>query len=142
MSAAWIAEVLGGESPAGAAYSARLRDLTREGLPAEAVASLARNLGIQRGRLALVLGIPDRTLSRRISSGSKLTREESDRVMRFARVLGTAKETLGSTEKAGRWLQIPNRALGGETPFELLDTDAGVQSVEAVLGRIAYGVYS
>ena len=53
MSAAWIAEVLGGESPAGAAYSARLRDLTREGLPAEAVASLARNLGIRHDVLPI-----------------------------------------------------------------------------------------
>jgi putative toxin-antitoxin system antitoxin component (TIGR02293 family) len=45
-------------------------------------------------------------------------------------------------EKASRWLQTPNRALEGELPFNLLDTDAGVQSVETVLGRIAFGVYS
>jgi len=32
--------------------------------------------------------------------------------------------------------------MGGERPFDRLDTDAGAQSVETVLGRIAYGVFS
>lgn len=144
MTIASIAEVLGGQHTlkARVVSSTKLRDLTRQGLPAEIVASLAQDLGLPRSRLAEVLGIPERTLSRRIASESRLTSEESDRAVRFARVLATAKETLGSLEKAGRWLQMPNRALENEAPFELLDTDAGVQSVETVLGRIAYGVYS
>jgi putative toxin-antitoxin system antitoxin component (TIGR02293 family) len=144
MTVASIAEVLGGQHTlkARVVSSTRLRDLTRQGLPAEIVASLAQDLGLPRVRVAEVLGIPERTLSRRIASGSRLTSEESDRAVRFARVLATAKETLGSMEKAGRWLQMPNRALENEAPFDLLDTDAGVQSVETVLGRIAYGVYS
>ncbi len=144
MTIASIAEVLGGQHTlkARVVSSTKLRDLTRQGLPAEIVASLAQDLGLPRSRLAEVLGIPERTLSRRIASESRLTAEESDRAVRFARVLATAKETLGSLEKAGRWLQMPNRALENEAPFELLDTDAGVQSVETVLGRIAYGVYS
>jgi putative toxin-antitoxin system antitoxin component (TIGR02293 family) len=81
-------------------------------------------------------------LSRRIAVNALLTAEESDRMVRLARVLALAKETLGDMEKAGRWLQTSNRALEGDRPFDRLDTDAGVRSVEQVLGRIAYGVYS
>jgi putative toxin-antitoxin system antitoxin component (TIGR02293 family) len=144
MTIASIAEVLGGRHTlrARVVSSTKLRDLTRQGLPAEIVASLAQDLGLARSHVAGVLGIPERTLSRRIASGSRLTAEESDRVVRFARVLATAKETLGTMDKAARWLQAPNRALENEAPFDLLDTDTGVQSVESVLGRIAYGVYS
>lgn len=144
MTVASIAEALGGQHTlkARVVSSTKLRDMTRQGLPAEIVASLAQDLRLPRSRVAEVLGIPERTLSRRIASGSRLTAEESDRAVRFARVLATAKETLGSMEKAGRWLQMPNRALEDEAPFDLLDTDAGVQSVETILGRIAYGVYS
>jgi putative toxin-antitoxin system antitoxin component (TIGR02293 family) len=103
---------------------------------------LADGLGMQRTRVAGILGISERTLSRRITSNSKLTAEESDRTVRLARVMANAEDTLGTMQKASRWLQTPNRALDGEAPFDLLDTDAGVQSVETVLGRIAYGVYS
>lgn len=144
MTVASIAEALGGQHTlkARVVSATKLRDMTRQGLPAEIVASLAQDLRLPRSRVAEVLGIPERTLSRRIASGSRLTAEESDRAVRFARVLATAKETLGSMEKAGRWLQMPNRALEDEAPFDLLDTDAGVQSVETILGRIAYGVYS
>jgi putative toxin-antitoxin system antitoxin component (TIGR02293 family) len=49
---------------------------------------------------------------------------------------------LGSEEKAARWLHTPNRALGGNLPLELLDTDLGSRQVEEVLGRIEHGVYS
>ena len=36
----------------------------------------------------------------------------------------------------------PNRALGGKIPFDLLDTELGVRSVEQILYAIAYGMYS
>jgi putative toxin-antitoxin system antitoxin component (TIGR02293 family) len=68
--------------------------------------------------------------------------DETDRRSRLAGVAARAAEVLGTTEKADRWLQRPNRALGGRVPLELLDTDAGTQQVAEVLGRIEHGVYS
>jgi putative toxin-antitoxin system antitoxin component (TIGR02293 family) len=62
--------------------------------------------------------------------------------MRMARVVALAKEVLGSDEKASRWMSNPNRALGGKRPFDQLDTEPGVRSVEEVLYGIAYGMYS
>ena len=53
-----------------------------------------------------------------------------------------AIDVLGSDEKACNWLKAPNRALGGEVPFELLDTDVGARQVEAALLRVAYGIFS
>ena len=115
--------------------------LTRRGLPAEVLASLVQDLKIDRKAVARVIGIPERTWIRRATTGTRLTPMESDRAVRFARVLALTIDTLGDTAKATQWLQTKNRALQGHTPFELLDTDAGVQTVETVLGRIAYGVY-
>ena len=122
--------------------SSELVALTREGLPAGILAELALGLNLDRKSVALAVGITERTLSRRLSQHSRLSSEESDRTVRLARILALATETLGDQAKASRWLQTANRVLEGRTPFELLDTDAGVQSVETVLGRIAYGVYS
>lgn len=119
-----------------------LRVITREGLPVGTLPALAEGLAVERNALAKVVGISDRTLSRRLASASKLSAEESDRTMRVARVFAMATDTLGTSEKASRWLQKSNRALDGNTPLELLDTDAGTQEVRTVLMRIEYGLYS
>ena len=76
------------------------------------------------------------------ASPARLTPEQSDVVIRTARILAKAIDTLGDREKAAHWLTAPNRALGGEIPISLLDTSAGEHEVEALLDRIEYGVYS
>jgi len=144
MTVAAIAEVLGGKKALKRKIetSSDLVELTRTGLPVAILTAVAHSLAVHRVTVARLLGISERTLSRRVTINARLTAEESDRMVRLARVLALAKETLGTMDKAGRWLQTPNRALEGERPFDRLDTDAGVRSVEQVLGRIAYGVYS
>ncbi len=144
MTIAAIAEVLGGKKvlKKRVGTPAQLMTLIREGLPADILPSIAAELSMDRSAVAKVVGISGRTLSRRLASRSRLSAEESDRMVRLARVLALANDTLGDRAKASRWLQTPNRVLQGSTPFELLDTDAGVQSVETILGHIAYGIYS
>ena len=144
MSVAEIVAVLGGAKT----FRRRIRttdDLARQvrsGLPASTIALLADTLSLHRTQVAERLSIPPRTLSRRLATQSRLTHEESDRTLRMARVVALAQEILGSSEKASRWINSPNRALAGSRPFDLLDTDVGVRSVEEVLERIAYGIYS
>lgn len=53
-----------------------------------------------------------------------------------------ATEVLGNADKARRWLKSPNRALGGEVPFDLLDTEIGAHQVEEVLVRLNHGLFS
>jgi putative toxin-antitoxin system antitoxin component (TIGR02293 family) len=61
---------------------------------------------------------------------------------RTAQVVQIANETFGDPEKAELWLRRPNRALGGRTPIDLLETESGAEAVEQVLGRLAYGLFS
>jgi putative toxin-antitoxin system antitoxin component (TIGR02293 family) len=144
MQAHVIVAALGGQRVLGKRVknSADLAKLVRRGLPAGAVAALARKLDLGSLRLSRKLGIPQRTLTRRVAQGSRLTVAESDRTMRFARIFAHAVEMIGDEEKAVEWLRTPNRALNGERPVDALDTDPGSRDVEDILGRIAYGVYS
>ena len=103
---------------------------------------LGEKLELKNAVLSKKLGIPQRTLTRRLSQHSRLTAAESDRTVRLARVYATAIDRIGDAEKAAQWLRTPNRALGGSIPIDQLDTDLGAKEVENVLGRIAYGVYS
>jgi putative toxin-antitoxin system antitoxin component (TIGR02293 family) len=144
MTATAIAEVLGGRKILRRTVKKPddLAELVREGLPAASVTVLAERLDIGSTTLSEKLGIPLRTLTRRLSQRSRLTSSESDRMVRLARVFATAVEMIGDETKAVEWLQTPNRALGGQRPIDQLDTDVGAREVEHLLGRIAYGVYS
>jgi putative toxin-antitoxin system antitoxin component (TIGR02293 family) len=139
-----IAEVLGGRRVLGKAIKKAddLAELVRRGIPATSITALADKLDVSNAALSRTLGIPKRTLTRRLSRGARLTSAESDRTVRLARVYANAVEMIGDEGKAVEWLRTPNRALGGERPLDQLDTDLGARTVEDILGRIAYGVYS
>ena len=139
-----VSEVLGGEVILGRAarHGGTMAELVREGLPVKALLKLAERLDMRQGEISEKIGIPQRTLTRRLTQHSRLTAAESDRAVRLAQVYSTAVETLGDPDKAAAWLKTPNRALRGGRPLDQLDTDPGVREVEDILGRIAYGVYS
>jgi putative toxin-antitoxin system antitoxin component (TIGR02293 family) len=113
----------------------------RNGLPASTLASVAKGMALSATATGGALGLAQRTLARRLQDKQSLTAEESERVVRLARVLAEATHVLGSREKARRWLQKQSRALG-ETPLRLLDTDIGTNAVLQELGRIDHGVFA
>lgn len=113
----------------------------REGMPFAALQALAGHAHLDIPRLGEILMIPKRTLARR-RKARRLTADESDRLVRLARIFAMATEVLGGSDKAAEWLQRSNRALHNESPIDLLDTDVGTQAVQKVLGRIDYGVIS
>lgn len=138
-----IVDALGGRK----ALPRRIRSLDelraqgQSGLPYRTVEAIAHNYGLEWTRLIRVLGVPARTLARRRSQ-ARFAAEESDRLIRLARIVAFAEEVLGKRDKAGRWLQKPNLALGGSVPLDLLGTDLGAREVENLLGRIEHGIPS
>ncbi len=114
-----------------------LLERVRAGLPFAAVDQIGQRFGLNRDDLRVLL-----RLSTSPSSRGLLDAEESDRLVRLARIAAFASDVLGDDAKASHWLRRPNRALSGRPPLSLLDTDLGAREVEAVLGRIEHGVYS
>jgi putative toxin-antitoxin system antitoxin component (TIGR02293 family) len=104
------------------------------------VDSVRANLQVTQSELARTLGISERTLVRRKKEGT-LNSEESAKLVRLARVVERAAQVFEDFAVSLDWLRSPNAALGGVTPFSLLDTDIGAESVLDTLGRIEHGVY-
>jgi len=120
----------------------KLIGCVRSGLPYSALESVASRFGLSTTELLQILGIPQRTLARRKKTQA-LAADESDRLMRLARIAAFAEQTHGNPVRAGRWLREPNAALGNAVaPIHWLDTDLGAKEVEELLIRIAHGVYS
>ena len=111
------------------------------GLPVEELTELQSSLQIPMEKLVPLLGISKPTFHRRKAEG-RLGPGESDRVVRFARLVGRAIEVLESEESARLWLTSPQFGLGGAVPLEFAATEVGAREVEDLLGRIEYGVYS
>jgi putative toxin-antitoxin system antitoxin component (TIGR02293 family) len=112
------------------------------GLAYETIENLQRNTGIATDTLLGWLQISTRTLARRKQQG-RFDMEESDRLLRAARVFGRALELFeGDRDAAAEWMFSPLPALGGETPIEMSRTELGSREVENLAGRIEHGVYS
>ena len=116
----------------------QLRETVKAGLPYASLEALIGKFGLAREEAAAALHLPHRTIARR-KKEQKLQADESDRLLRLARVGAQAAATLGSEEKAVQWLRRPNRALGNRAPLDLIDSDIGTRQVEEVLGRIEHG---
>lgn len=100
----------------------------------------ATNLTLRE--IAELIGVPERTLLRRRESG-RLGRQESDRLLRAARVVGRAIDLFEGDEEAARaWLWVPQAALGGVTPLAAAATEIGAREVENLIGRIEHGIPS
>jgi putative toxin-antitoxin system antitoxin component (TIGR02293 family) len=113
----------------------------RAGLPAAALETFVVRTELDAEGVTALLGMSPRTWARRKAQAQQLTPVESDRLYRLAHAVARATDALGSRDKAVRWLRKPNRALGGEAPFNLLDTEIGEEQVLAVLDRIEHGVF-
>ena len=113
----------------------------RHGLGFEEFHALREMLGLTEEKLGALLGMSRATLHRRKKSG-QLDPSESDRLVRYARILNFATDVFGSREKASGWLSRPALAFNGETPLSYADTETGSREVEGLIGRIEHGVFS
>jgi putative toxin-antitoxin system antitoxin component (TIGR02293 family) len=119
----------------------KLIEVLSAGLPVWELNELQATLAVPMDKLGPMLGISKATLQRRKNEG-RLDQAESDRVLRYARLMGKAVAVFESEESARQWLNSPQFGLGGAVPLQYAETEVGAREVENLLGRIEYGVYS
>jgi putative toxin-antitoxin system antitoxin component (TIGR02293 family) len=113
----------------------------RTGLSFRSAENLQKALDMPMDKLALVLGISRATLHRRKIQG-RLDKAESEKLVRYQRLLKKASDVFGGKQDARRWLTHPQPGLGNTVPIEFAKTELGAREVENLLGRIEYSVYS
>ncbi|MCH9674304.1 MAG: DUF2384 domain-containing protein [Gammaproteobacteria bacterium] len=116
----------------------------RAGIPVAEAVEIMDTWSIPVARFAAILGTSERKWGRLRSAGNgaMLNTVESDRLLRLHDVFDHALSVFDSDEDAVAWFSLPNRALSGDTPLSLMDTDAGVHEVDAVLTRLEFGVFA
>jgi putative toxin-antitoxin system antitoxin component (TIGR02293 family) len=119
-----------------------IESLVKQGLPYSTFKTMEGKLHITQNQLADFLSIPNTTLARRRRE-KRLNTEESDRLIRYARMLTLARDMMeGDEEAANRWLTDRHLLLNDESPLEHAVTEVGARDVEDLITRVQFGVYS
>ena len=120
--------------------TASLLKRLEEGLSYAAFENLKSRLGVSSHELADATLITQRTFARRKKAG-RMQPDESDRLVRMARVFSRAIGLYGGNEDLARaWMMRPRHALGGPSPFEMARTEVGAREVEKLIHQIEHGV--
>ncbi len=119
-----------------------LLDQVKAGLQYDSLENFVRRTHFPKEEAVNLIRISPRTLARRKEKG-RLSPEESDRLVRAARIVSlTLRLFEGNSDAGNRWLKSPQPALGGATPIEYARTELGAREVEALITRLEHGVFS
>lgn len=129
-------------------------DLIRSGVNAADFKVFVSGLDIQQEKVFTMLDIAVATVNRKASRNESLSREDSEKVVGMAKLIGQVEimlEESGDPElmkdfDAARWLthwmEEPIPALGGAAPADYMDTIEGQEMISRLLATMQTGAYA
>jgi putative toxin-antitoxin system antitoxin component (TIGR02293 family) len=115
-----------------------LPDLLRSvegGLPYAVFDAFSERTGLTADQIAVFADVSRGALAERRREG-RFTRDESDRLVRAARVFARVMTLFGEPGTAAAWLVSGQPGLGGSVPLELSRTELGAREVEAAVAKL------
>lgn len=138
-----LIEILGKKYvPAGIESPFDFIHLAARGINANIITNFRTYFNIPRDTAAHMLNISEPTLYRWQKANKALDRNSSVKLFEITDLFLYGTEVFGSKDNFFKWLALPNTALGGLEPAELIEIPGGISKVRDVLGRIEYGIYS
>ena len=118
--------------------SDRLQQI-KSGFPAHLFQAMRQTFRLEEGGLTLLLNASISTLERRVREHQALDTVASERLDRIASVSHQAEEVFEDRDAAAEWMSKPNKALGGNAPVLLCETEIGAKQVRRVLHALEWG---
>ena len=115
--------------------------VVREGVSKKDLEHLKDKANMDYTMLAKVLSVTRATLINKKKS-EKFGLGLSERIVSLADLYSYGFEIFEDEDRFNKWMARPNKALGGEVPYDVIDNQFGREEVKNLIGRIAYGVYS
>ena len=117
-----------------------LADEVGRGLPVDAVDRVCAKLAPDDASFRYRI-VPKATLARRQRTTHRLSREESERIARLARIWEFALDVWKSEAAAQRFLSKPHMLLRGRIPRDFaIESELGAREIEELLGHLKYGI--
>jgi len=125
--------------------------IIKAGVSASRAKRLIADLHFDQKVLLAALNLSTATVNRKAAREEPLTRDESERVIGVAKLVGQLEAMIeesgdpkgfDATGWLSQWLREPVPALGGARPVELLDTMEGQALVSKALAQMQSGAYA
>ncbi|AXY78592.1 DUF2384 domain-containing protein [Paraflavitalea soli] len=115
--------------------------IVRDGISKKDLESLKEKTTLDYDKLALALAVTRATLINKKGT-EKFNAPLSERILDLASLYSYGYEVFEDEARFNQWMFRPNKALGGQAPYDLMDSQFGREEVRDIIGRIDYGVYS
>jgi len=116
--------------------------IASRGVDAHIIENFKTHFNFPRDFVADLLNISSPTIYRWIKASKVLDRNYCVQLFELTSLFLYGSEVFQNKDNFFKWLNLPNIALGGLEPKELLDIPNGLSKVKNLLGRIEYGVFS
>lgn len=137
-----IIQLLKGESITGMLSSPiEKMELVSEGVNKSELVHLKERTGLDYDELSEVLPVTRSTLINK-KGKEKFSPHVSEAIVSLADIYSFGYSVFEDIDRFNNWMKTPLSALGGKTPFSLINNQFGREEVKNIIGRIAYGVYS
>lgn len=129
-----------------------LVDLERRGVEGRFLKDVSKRLDVPQMHVFDMLGVPKATAEKKVAAGEVISGSGGQAAIGMARLIAKAQELVANSTAdeardfdaarwLGKWLDVPQPALGGRRPSELLDTPTGLDVVLKLLGALESGAY-
>lgn len=116
--------------------------IANAGINVSVISNFSKYFNLTKELVAQILDISEPTLYRWTRTNKNLDRNFSVKLFEITDLFLYGEEVFGNRDAFFKWLKLPNEALGGLEPQELIEIPGGISKVKDILGRIEYGVYS
>lgn len=111
------------------------------GIPKKDLEHLKEIAELDYDKLAKILLVTRATLINK-KGEERFNTSLSEKILSLADIYSYGYEVFEDEKRFNQWMLRPNKALGGQAPYDLLDTQFGREEVKNLVGRIDYGIYS
>jgi putative toxin-antitoxin system antitoxin component (TIGR02293 family) len=115
--------------------------LAQKGISKTGLEQLKNTAALDYDQLAGALAVTRATLINK-KGAARFSSGLSEKIIGLADIYSYGYEVFDNEASFNAWVFRPNKALGGQTPYALLNNQFGREAIKSLIGRIAYGVYS
>ena len=115
--------------------------IVRDGVSKKDLELLKNKTDMDYTMLAKALSVTRATLINK-KEGQKFGAGLSEKILGMADLYSYGFEVFEDETRFNQWMAKPNKALGGQSPYDLIDNQFGREEVKNLIGRIDYGIYS
>ncbi len=115
--------------------------IIKNGISKDYLETFKKATSLDYDSLAGALSVTRATLINKKGT-QKFSDQVSEKIVSLADLYSFGYEVFGDKDNFNKWMFVPNQALGGLAPFDIIDNYYGKEEVRNLIGRIAYGVYS